>query len=247
MDDLKIAAVIPARYASSRFPGKALAEINGRPMIARVVEAVNKCSLIDELYVATDDVRIEKAVKKTAAEPIMTSASHSCGTDRIAEAAENIEADLIVNVQGDEPLIQAKTIKKAVAPFFREEELLMSTLKREISVEQAENPDRVKVITDQNDYALYFSRSPIPFYRDAEKEAQQYYQHIGLYVYSKDFLVKYAAMDSTPLEEAESLEQLRALENGFKIKVIETDASLIGVDRREDIELVESELNKRNG
>ena len=246
MDNLKIAAVIPARYASSRFPGKALAEINGKAMIARVVEAVNKCSLIDELYVATDDVRIEKAVNKTVAKPVMTSTSHRCGTDRIAEAVENIEADLIVNVQGDEPLIQAETIKKAVEPFFREKELLMSTLKRKISAEQADNPDIVKVITDQNDYALYFSRSPVPFYRDAEKSTQQYYQHIGLYVYRKDFLIKYAAMDSTPLEKAESLEQLRALENGFKIKVIETDASLIGVDRREDIELVEAELNKRN-
>lgn len=246
MDNLKIAAVIPARYASSRFPGKALAEINGKPMIARVVEAVNKCSLINELYVATDDVRIEKAVKKTAAEPVMTSANHQCGTDRIAEAAENIEADLIVNVQGDEPLIQAETIKKAVEPFFSEKELLMSTLKRKINADKADNPDIVKVISDQNDYALYFSRSAVPFYREAEREAQQYYQHIGLYVYRKDFLVKYAAMDSTSLEEAESLEQLRALENGFKIKVIETDASLIGVDRREDIELVEAELNKRN-
>ena len=246
MDNLKIAAVIPARYASSRFPGKALAEINGKAMIARVVEAVNKCSLIDELYVATDDVRIEKAVNKTVAKPVMTSTSHRCGTDRIAEAVENIEADLIVNVQGDEPLIQAETIKKAVEPFFREKELLMSTLKRKISAEQADNPDIVKVITDQNDYALYFSRSPVPFYRDAEKSTQQYYQHIGLYVYRRDFLLKYAGMDRTTLEKAESLEQLRALQNGYQIKVLETEAKLIGVDRREDIELVEKELKRRN-
>jgi len=176
----------------------------------------------------------------------MTSAQHQSGTDRIAEAAAEIEADLIVNIQGDEPLIKAESIARALEPFREESELKMSTLKRKITAAEAENPDLVKVITDKNDYAIYFSRSPIPYYRDAGIEAQNYYQHIGLYVYRKDFLLQFSGMERTPLEKAESLEQLRALENGYKIKVLETEAKLIGVDRKEDIELVEKEIRARN-
>lgn len=245
MSKLKTAAVIPARYASSRFPGKALAEIMGQPMIVRVLKAAEKCELIDQVYVATDDVRIKSRVEEAGGSAIMTSAQHQSGTDRIAEAAAEIEADLIVNIQGDEPLIKADSIARALKPFTEEAELKMSTLKRKITAREAENPDLVKVITDQNDYALYFSRSPVPYYRSADPEAQIYYQHIGLYVYRRDFLLQYAGMEQTPLEKAESLEQLRALENGFQIKVLETEAKLIGVDRREDIELVEAELKAR--
>lgn len=245
MSKLKTAAVIPARYASNRFPGKALAEIMGEAMIVRVLKAVEKCELIDEVYVATDDLRIKSEVEKAGGRAIMTSAQHQSGTDRIAEAAAEIEAELIVNVQGDEPLIKAESIARTLKPFAEEAELKMSTLKRKITAGEAENPDLVKVITDKNDYALYFSRSPVPYYRDAELEDQNYYQHIGLYVYRRDFLLQYAQMERTALEKAESLEQLRALENGFKIKVLETEAKLIGVDRREDIELVEEEIKRR--
>ncbi len=245
MSKLKTAAVIPARYASSRFPGKALAEIMGEAMIVWVLKAVEKCELIDEVYVATDDLRIKSQVEKAGGRAIMTSAQHQSGTDRIAEAAAEIEAELIVNIQGDEPLIKAESIARALKPFAEEDNLKMSTLKRKISAGEAESPDLVKVITDKNDYALYFSRSAIPYYRGAELKAQNYYQHIGLYVYRRDFLLQYARMERTPLEKAESLEQLRALENGFKIKVLETEAKLIGVDRREDIELVEKELRAR--
>jgi 3-deoxy-manno-octulosonate cytidylyltransferase (CMP-KDO synthetase) len=245
MSNLKTAAVIPARYASSRFPGKALAKIMGQPMIIRVLKAVEKSKLIDEVYVATDDLRIKNAVEKAGGRAIMTSAQHKSGTDRIAEAAQEIEADLIVNIQGDEPLIKAESIEQALKPFAEEPELKMSTLKRKISAAEAENPDLVKVITDKDDYAIYFSRSKIPYYRDAGGEGQNYFQHIGLYVYRRDFLLKFAEMDRTSLEKAESLEQLRALENGYKIKVLETEAKLIGVDRREDIELVEKEIKAR--
>jgi len=246
MANLKTAAVIPARYASSRFPGKALAEIMGQPMIVRVLKAVEKCELIDEVYVATDDVRIKSEVEKAGGRAIMTSAQHQSGTDRIAEAAQEIEAELIVNIQGDEPLIKAESIAQALKPFAEEDNLKMSTLKRKITAEEAKNPDLVKVITDKNDYALYFSRSKVPYYREAELKDQNYYQHIGLYVYRRDFLLQYATMEGTSLEKAESLEQLRALENGFKIKVLETEAKLIGVDRREDIVLVEKEIKTRN-
>ena len=245
MAKLKTAAVIPARYASSRFPGKALAEISGEAMIVRVLKAVEKCELIDEVYAATDDIRIKRQVEKAGGKAIMTSAQHQSGTDRIAEAAAEIEAELIVNVQGDEPLIKAETIVQALKPFSELEDLKMSTLKREITAVEAKSPDRVKVITDKNGYALYFSRSVIPYYRDLEVEEQKYYQHIGLYVYRRDFLLQLAEMERTPLEKAESLEQLRVLENGFQIKVQETDAVLIGVDRREDIALVEEELKRR--
>lgn len=244
MDKLKIAAVIPARYASSRFPGKALAQIKGKAMIVRVLKAVEECELITEVYVATDDLRIKREVENAGGNVIMTSAQHQCGTDRIAEAASELKADLIVNVQGDEPLIKAETILQAIEPFQKEKELVMSTLKRKIDYSEAENPDIVKVITDQDDYALYFSRSLIPYYRDSKQSDQEYFQHIGLYVYRRDFLLKYAEMDSTPLEKAESLEQLRVLENGYQIKVLETEAKLIGVDRREDIPLVEKEIEK---
>lgn len=245
MDNLKIAALIPARYDSSRFPGKALAEINSKPMIVRVLEAAAESELISEVYAATDDKRIKKAVEKAGAQALMTSSKHQCGTDRIAEAAENLAADLIVNIQGDEPLVTAEVIEKAVEPFFKEKELKMSTLKKKIKPKKALDPDLVKVITDKNDYALYFSRSPIPYYREQKQSQAEYFQHIGLYVYRRDFLLKYAALAASPLEKAESLEQLRALENGFKIKVVETEAELIGVDRKEDIALVEQEIAAR--
>jgi len=246
MTALKTAAVIPARYDSSRFPGKALVDILGKAMIVRVYQAVEKCEQIDEVYVATDDKRIKKVVEAAGGRVIMTSNQHQSGTDRIAEAAAQIEADLIVNVQGDEPLIEAQSITQALKPFSQENNLQMSTLKRKINSEAAKSPDLVKVITDYEDYALYFSRSPIPYYRDAKVKDQHYYQHIGLYVYRRDFLLKYAGMERTALEKAESLEQLRALENGYQIKVLETKAKLIGVDRKEDVELVEKELKARN-
>lgn len=245
MDKIKIAALIPARYDSSRFPAKALAKINNKAMIVRVMEAVEKSQLIDQVYVATDDQRIKKEVEAAGGQALMTSREHQCGTDRIAEAAQKIDAELIVNVQGDEPLITAKVIEKAIKPFLSDKELKLSTLKRKVTAEKAQNPDLVKVITDKNDYAIYFSRSLIPYYRDHKKLNKEYFQHIGLYVYRKDFLLKFAEMEATPLEKAESLEQLRALENGYQIKVVETEANLIGVDRREDIAAVEKELAAR--
>jgi 3-deoxy-manno-octulosonate cytidylyltransferase (CMP-KDO synthetase) len=245
MDGIKTAAVIPARYDSKRFPAKALAEINGKAMVVRVMEAVKKSDLIEEVIVATDDIRIKQLVEAAGGKAVMTSQDHNTGTDRIAEAAAAIDTELIVNVQGDEPLIKAETIAEALRPFKTDPDLKMSTLRRKLKVEDADNPDIVKVIVDKDDNALYFSRAALPFYRDADSAEKNYYQHIGLYVYRKDFLLEYSAMESTPMEQAESLEQLRVLENGYKIKVIETEAKLIGVDREEDIALVEKELKKR--
>ncbi|MFW6001023.1 MAG: 3-deoxy-manno-octulosonate cytidylyltransferase [Halanaerobium sp.] len=245
MNGIKTAAVIPARYDSKRFPAKALAEIDGKAMVVRVMEAVSRSDLIEEVIVATDDLKIKKAVESAGGKAVMTSQDHTTGTDRIAEAAKNLDAELIVNVQGDEPLIKAETIAEAIKPFKNEPDLKMSTLRRKLNAEAADNPDIVKVIVDKDDNALYFSRAALPFYRDTDSAEKRYYQHIGLYVYKKDFLLEYSAMQSTPLERAESLEQLRVLENGYKIKVVETEAKLIGVDRKEDIGLVEEELKKR--
>ncbi|MGM0601831.1 MAG: 3-deoxy-manno-octulosonate cytidylyltransferase [Bacillota bacterium] len=243
MTELKTAAVIPARYGSTRFPGKALAEIDGIPMIIRVAAQVKKTEEIDRVIVATDDLRIKEAVEAAGGEAVMTSSEHRSGTDRIAEVAEKLTVDLVVNVQGDEPLIKPEMIASALAPFSLEKDLQMSTLKLKMKRNEVENPDIVKVICDKNDNALYFSRSPVPYLREGEAD---YFQHVGLYVYRRDFLLQYSQMEPSPLEKAESLEQLRALENGYKIKVVEIEGELIGVDRKEDIKKVEEVLKNCN-
>ena len=174
MKALKTAAVIPARYDSSRFPAKALAKIAGKEMVVRVMEAVQKSELIDEVIIATDDIRIKELIEKNGGKAVMTSSEHQTGTDRIAEAAEDIEADLIVNVQGDEPLIKAETIAQALKPFQADKNLKMSTLRRRLDPTKAADPNIVKVIVDKDDYAIYFSRFPIPYYRDKEKKDKLY-------------------------------------------------------------------------
>ena len=240
---MKITAIIPIRYGSTRFPGKALALIKGKPMIWHVYQQVSLLAQFDRVIIATDDRRIYRCVSKFGGEVVMTSAQHSSGTDRIAEVARKLPCDLVVNVQGDEPLIAPEMIAAAIQPFFRDENLLMGTLKKRIT-EQVEVNDHnvVKVVTDQDDFALYFSRLPIPFLR---KPATDYYKHIGLYVYRRDFLLKYTQLPPTPLEKSESLEQLRALENGYRIKVVETEFNSIGVDTPADIVRVEQLLARR--
>lgn len=237
---MKAVVIIPARYASTRFPGKPLADINGKPMIRRVYEAAKEARLVDSVVVATDDDRIYKAVKAFGGKAVMTSDKHVSGTDRIAEAARTLspDIDIIVNVQGDEPLMNPKAIDLAIDPFLAEPDLVMSSLRVRITDdEDYRNPNVVKVVVDFDDYALYFSRSPIPFDR-APFASFRAYKHIGLYVYSRDFLDKFAKLPPSMLEQAESLEQLRALENGIRIKVIETAYNPISVDTPEDIEVV---------
>jgi len=240
---MKTVAVIPARYGSTRFPGKPLAKINGVSMIERVYRNVCTSKAIHEVWVATDDKRIEQAVLAFGGNCLMTSDQHQTGTDRIAEAMEKLEADLVINVQGDEPLIQGDVLDLLIQPFLREPELQMATLKTKIkNTEDIENPNVVKVITDRNGNAIYFSRSPIPYNRDGLDV--QYYKHIGVYAYRTAFLRQYVGMPRTSLELAESLEQLRAVEHGVRIRVIETDLQLLGVDTPEDIKRVEEYLNK---
>ena len=235
---MKTICVIPARYSSTRLPGKPLKLIAGVPMICRVYDRASKAKLIDKAIVATDDERILKAVDEYGGKAMMTRADHPTGTDRLAEVAAAFEdVDLIVNVQGDEPLIEPSLIDDLISLFTDDSNLQMATVSTELKEEaEINNPNNVKVITDLNGYALYFSRSQIPYPRNAGKS--KVYKHIGIYAYRRDFLLKYAKMSPTPLEQSESLEQLRALENGYKIKVLRSDNQFIGVDTEEDLKLV---------
>lgn len=241
-DDERVLAVIPARYASSRFPGKPLAEILGRPMIEWVVEGVNESSLVDEILVATDDERIVEAVDPTPARPVMTSGDISSGSDRVAVAVESEPADLVLNVQGDEPLVRGAMLDKGIRAMQADPGAEMGTFMTPASAEQYEDPDDVKVVVDDDNRALYFSRASIPHRRG---DGAQPNLHLGIYLYRRDFLLKFSRMEPTELEEAEELEQLRALENGASIKVVPVEATTLGVDRPEDVEHVEDRLKSR--
>ena len=234
---MKVLCVIPARYASTRLPGKPLKDIAGKPMVVRVYERASQAGLVNETLVATDDERIKTAVEAAGGKAMLTRADHATGTDRLAEVAEAYpDVDLIVNVQGDEPLIDPGLIDELAGLFANEPELAMATVKTEMEDEaEQKNPNNVKVVCDKAGYALYFSRSLMPYPR---KGGCPVYKHIGIYAYRRDFLLHYAKMEPTPLEQAESLEQLRALENGYRIKVVETKAKFVGVDTVEDLERV---------
>lgn len=236
-----IIAVIPARYESSRFPGKPLAMINNKPMIQWVYEKVKKVDEIKDVYVATDDDRIVNAVMNFGGKVIMTSKNHKSGSDRINEAINKIadDIDIVLNIQGDEPMIKIEMIKTLISAF-NDESVYMATLKKKLySENDINNPNIAKVITDIYDNAIYFSRSTIPFNRD-NIGSIGYFKHIGVYGYTKEFLVKFASLDQGNLEVIEQLEQLRAIENGYKIRVIETEHDSIGVDLPEHISKVEN-------
>ncbi|MGG7178115.1 3-deoxy-manno-octulosonate cytidylyltransferase [Clostridium paraputrificum] len=239
----RIACIIPARYASSRFPGKPLANILGKPMIQWVYEKVLSVEEIERVIVATDDDRIYKCVTNFDGEAIMTK-NHNCGTNRIAEVVLNLEEhyDVVLNIQGDEPMIRVEMIKDLIRAF-DDNETYMATLKKEIfSDEEINNPNIAKVITDINNNAVYFSRSRIPYNRDGKEI--NYYKHIGVYGYTPEFLEVITNIQQSNLEIAEQLEQLRVIENGYKIKVVETKYESIGVDLPSDIHKVEIGMRK---
>ena len=241
----KVLAVIPARYASQRFPGKVLAPLGGKPLVAHTVDRTRQAQLVDEVVVAVDDPRVEEVLTALDIPVVMTRPEHPSGTDRIAEVAESHDASIIVNVQGDEPLIDPATIDAAIRPLLEDDNVPMSTAKhRIINPDDAQNPNVVKVVCDSQGRALYFSRAPIPFPRDDDSQAE-YWQHIGLYVYQRDFLLQYAQMSPSALEMCERLEQLRVLENGYSITVVETEYISIGVDTPEDLELVRTQLESK--
>jgi len=256
---MSVVAIIPARFGSTRLPGKPLAQIGGRPMIQHVYESAAKAKVLDRVIVATDDRRIEAVVKGFGGEVVMTSADHSSGTDRLAEVARKIKADLLVNVQGDLPFISAKTIGQAVQPLRRNRDIPMGTVCTAIFHESEwRNPNIVKVLTDKDRLALFFTRAPIPFRRNAgiapngkkiagrDQRRLWGYRHLGLYVYRRDFLLKFARLRPTALEQIESLEQLRALENGYRIYVAQVDERSVEVDTPADLLRAESYLKRRS-
>ncbi|MBK8661980.1 MAG: 3-deoxy-manno-octulosonate cytidylyltransferase [Ignavibacteriales bacterium] len=239
---MKIVGIIPARYASTRLPGKPLATILDKPMIEWVYRSVKKSRLIEQIIVATDDQRVFDEVKRFGGEVVMTPLDIQTGSDRIAYVARQLPlADIIVNVQGDEPFVSGALIDDAIMPLLVDPKLQVSTLVKKISnQDELYNASTVKVVFDNFSNAIYFSRSPIPYSRDtvsitSEITAGKFFKHIGLYVYRKDFLLYYTKLPQSSLEKAEKLEQLRILENGYKIRVVETDFESISVDTPEDL------------
>ncbi len=235
---MKIIAMIPARYSASRFPGKLMKDLGGKPVIVRTYEAAVQANLFDEVYVVTDSDIIYNAIEEAGGKVIKSVKEHECGSDRIAEAVENLDVDIVVNVQGDEPFIDTVSLSKLIQAFKEDknEEIDLASLKVVMSdVEDVKNPNNVKVMTDTNDFAIYFSRSVIPYHRDQEINVT-YYKHKGIYAFRKKALIDFYHTPMTPIEAAEKIECIRYLEVGKKIKMIETSVESIGIDTPEDLE-----------
>lgn len=244
---MKVVGVIPARYGSTRFPGKPLIQVAGKPLLQWVVEACKSSSSLSDVIVATDHHEIFGFAEKLDVKVAMTAPELPSGSDRVYAAVLNEDADVIVNIQGDEPLLQGPLLDQLIAPFKDNTHLQMSTLATSIkSRKELENPNVVKVVTAENGNALYFSRYPIPYSRlDAEPPFAACSKHIGLYAYKKDFLAEFCQQQPVAIEVSESLEQLRALYLGAKIQVVSVDCELHGVDTPEDVSKVESILAKK--
>jgi len=258
---MRAIGIIPARWKSSRFEGKVLVKILGKPMIQHVWERAKESRILDDLIIATDNEEVIKAAKKFGGKAVYTSKDQPSGTDRITEVINPIDVEVVVNIQGDEPLIHHAMIDSLANTLLEDKEIPMATIIKKITKkEELLNPNVVKVVTDKEGYALYFSRSPIPYFRkdeehhsmldvaswfsdqSADPSKNSYYKHIGIYAYTKDFLFTYTNLPKSKLEESEKLEQLRALENGYKIKTVETEFDTVGVDTPEDVKKVEEML-----
>lgn len=251
LQEPEVIAIIPARYESNRFPGKPLALIAGKPMIQHVVERAQKVAMLSRVVVATDDERIGACVEGFGGNWVMTRKDHVSGSDRLAEAAEKLqisEHDVVVNIQGDQPLFPAEVIEQVARPLLDDPALPMSTLIYKITrEEEIDDPTHVKTVFDRDFNALYFSRSPIPFQRNpVDSVKPTYYKHLGLYAYRKGFLLSFVALPEGEWERFEKLEQLRALEYGYKIKLTITEHDSIEVDRPEDLLRVEEFLRSQN-
>lgn len=238
---MKVVAIIPVRYESSRFPGKPLVDLQGKSMIERVCAQVSQASSISEFIVATDDDRICRHCDNAKLPVVMTSIEHRSGTERVAEVAVGLDADIIINVQGDEPFLDPAHLDVLIRQFDRDG-VQIATLSSRISDQaQIDSSNVVKVVCDQNNFALYFSRSAIPFSRDGGEVAM--YRHHGIYAYRREVLLHLVGLKATPLEQAEKLEQLRWMEHGFKIAVAEVNGSTIAIDTPEDVEIALRSLN----
>lgn len=244
---MDVVGVIPARYSSTRLQAKVLANINGKPMIQHVWERAKQSLVLDEVIIACDDERVCAIAREFGAKAVMTSKGHTTGTDRIAEVVNPLEVKVVVNIQGDEPLIHPTMIDSVARTLLESPELVMATICKRIErSEELADPHVVKVVVDKNNMALYFSRSPIPFKAaNAEVSAPVYFKHIGLYGYTKDFLFTFKKLKASSLEKTEKLEQLRVLEEGYRIKVIETRYDTISVDTAEDLEKVKEHMKER--
>lgn len=242
----KVVGVIPARFGSSRFKGKIIADIAGKPMIQRVFEQAQKSKLLDNIIVAVDDPRVYSVVENFGGKAIMTGQQHQSGSDRIGEVMQSVPADIVVNIQGDQPIFDPLMIDEAVQPLLYDSEIYMSTLKTQIEKDEYNSPDVVKVVVDENNFALYFSRSVIPYpQHDVNLKV---YEHIGIYVYRREFLLEYLTWPQGYLERIESLEQLRILEKGYKILVVETKSDPntgLSVDTPADLKKVEKIINEK--
>lgn len=245
---MKAIGVIPARWGATRFEGKVLANLLGKPVIQHVWENAKKAKTLDDLVVACDDERIVKAVEGFGGKAVFTSPNQPSGTDRLAEVVNAMDIDIAVNIQGDEPLIKPIMIDNLVMALQDEKEAQMATIIKKIEDDyELTNSNVVKVVVDKNGYAIYFSRYAIPYNRTGASDPKKrpvYYKHIGLYAFTKDFLFTFKKLPYSSLENAEKLEQLRALENGYKIKVVETKFDTVGVDRPEDLKKAEQALLK---
>jgi 3-deoxy-manno-octulosonate cytidylyltransferase (CMP-KDO synthetase) len=246
----KIVAVIPARYKSTRFEGKPLALIMGKPMIKHVYEGVMKSAMLSDVIIATEDKKIYDACRDFGANAVMTKDTHQTGTDRIIEVVRDMNADIVLNIQGDEPLVNAEIIEALIRPFTEFADITYTSVKTPIySYEEFMDPNNVKVVVDKDNFGIYFSRSPIPYDREKAQNLKDFsgvfgYKHLGFYGYSKEFLLEFGRMEMSYLEKKEMLEQLRAIENGRRIKVETVNISTIPVDVPDDIKKVENFILK---
>ena len=242
---MKIIAVIPARYAASRFPAKLMQDLGGVPVIVQTYRTVVATGLFEEVIIATDDNRIARAIQEEGGQVFISQKEHSCGSDRIAEAVANSNADIVVNVQGDEPFIHRQSLVDLLEVYRHDtnkEIALASLMCRIAEVEKIQNPNNVKVIVDQDNFALYFSRSPIPYFRDTAIE-HIYHKHIGIYAFRLEALLAFSQSEMTPLEKAEKIECIRYLEQGKKMKMVLTSHESIGIDTPEDLQQAQEKLN----
>lgn len=250
---MTVVAIIPVRYGSSRFPGKPLATIGGKPMIQHVYESASRAPGLDRVLVATDDRRILEAVRGFGGEAVLTATGHTSGTDRLAEVAKKIKAEWVVNVQGDLPFVQPRTILRTLTPLRRDASLAMGTARTPIyDREEWFNPNVVKVVTDAKGFALYFSRAPIPYIHPSSpsrlrEEKIWGYRHVGVYAYRREFLLRFSRLRPTALELTEGLEQLRVLDHGYRIRVADVDEPSVEVDTPEDLQKAEDYMIKKLG
>ncbi len=248
---MKAACIIPARFQSTRFPGKPLAEIQGYPMVRWVYERALAADVFESVLIATDDDRIVAAVDTFGGRAVMTPSDLPSGTDRVAFVAENMDVDVIINLQGDEPLVRHELLRELYRVFENDDVLMATPVKRVSSGEELFNPNLVRVVVDKNGDALYFTRAVIPFNRDEDEKDRWpdhfgYLQHIGIYAYRKDFLLKVANLPESNLEKIEKLEQLRVLEHGFPIRTVMTDYDSMSVDTPEDLVKLKNYIQKNN-